>query len=344
MLPLCPACRAVTPELASIERRAGPEILEGILVCPNPTCRRETPIIDGIPLLLADLGSFFAHQGNEVMRRRDLSPRLESLIGDALGPSSGFDIARQHLSIYVHAHFSDALVKGAEPSSVAELFDAISLALAAAQLEPPQGRTLDLGCALGRVARELSTGSTTPVVGVDLNFAFLTAARALDRDGRLAFPKRRGGLVYETEQLECSAGRPIEFWLADACSLPCADRVFSSVWALNVLDCVAAPLELLREISRVLVPGGLAILTTPWDWSPQATPPQAWIGGHSQRGSAGGASRATLRALLENVETPLGLELAFEGGPLPWRLRLHDHAVMAYEVDLFVLRRRASEP
>jgi hypothetical protein len=80
-----------------------------------------------------------------------------------------------------------------------------------------------------------------------------------------------------------------------------------------------------------------AILTTPYDWSPAATPVEHWLGGHSQRSTHGGASEAVVRALLAE-----GFTIDAEEQSVPWRVRLHDRAVVEYAVHLIAARRLSS--
>jgi SAM-dependent methyltransferase len=112
-----------------------------------------------------------------------------------------------------------------------------------------------------------------------------------------------------------------------------------------VLDCVQSPHDLLSALPRLLAPGGKAILSTPYDWSPAATPVEAWLGGHSQRGETAGASEPVLRALLTPGAHPASLDklrVIAEESSLPWRVRLHERAVMEYRVDLVVAEQNAS--
>jgi uncharacterized protein YbaR (Trm112 family) len=103
--PVCPVCarqdRGLQP-LVLAERRAGTadEIQAGMLHCPEPSCRHEYPILDGIPLIVPDLRRLLTEQGVGILLRDDLDPLLESLVGDAIGPDSWFDATRQVLSTY----------------------------------------------------------------------------------------------------------------------------------------------------------------------------------------------------------------------------------------------------
>ncbi|MDE1928906.1 MAG: hypothetical protein KGI36_17135, partial [Burkholderiales bacterium] len=86
--PLCPACRAAGRAAAPLALGAaalvqGDDIVEGVLVCSERLCQREHPIVDGIPIVVADIASWSAHQLPALQRRDDLSAFTESMIGDA---------------------------------------------------------------------------------------------------------------------------------------------------------------------------------------------------------------------------------------------------------------------
>ena len=91
---------------AVLEERDG-DVLSGILHCPNPACRHEYPIIDGIPVIVPALGALLAERGIELLLREDLDPVLESLIGDAIGPGTWLDTLRQTLSTYAWDGWAD---------------------------------------------------------------------------------------------------------------------------------------------------------------------------------------------------------------------------------------------
>lgn len=342
--PLCPVCRAAG-RVSLLEAPQG-EILEGILGCPEPACRREYPVVDGVPLLFADLVAVMAAQGSLLLARQDLSAEMETLLGDALGPGSAYDNARQHLSTYGAAHWGDlAAPPDAAAAASAASFRALveeALRLAA----PPEGLLLDLGCALGRGVALLAEKANGPVLGIDLHLGLLRAAAAARR-GPFSLPRRELGLVYHRVAVAegpLAAGREgCDFWAADAARLPLADGAAAGILAMNLLDCAASPWELVLEMARVLRPGGILWLATPWDWSASATPFAAWLGGHSQRGGRGGDSGAILRDLLSGRHpgAPALFTLLGEAPRLPWRLRLHARSTVEYAVDLLVLRRVA---
>lgn len=94
---------------------------------------------------------------------------------------------------------------------------------------PPSGRTLDLGCGEGRLARDLAALGHH-VVGVDASPTLLAAAR--------------------------EAAPELELHLADAASLPLPDTSFGLVVAFMSLQDVDGLDAAVREAARVLAPGG----------------------------------------------------------------------------------------
>src|SRR5467141_164908 len=97
-------------------------------------------------------------------------------------------------------------------------------------------RVLDLACGTGAVARAAGSrvGTTGHVVGLDLNPAMLAMARAM---------------AY-------SEGPPIEWREANATSLPFAEATFDLVCCHQGLQFFPDRSAALREMRRVLVPGG----------------------------------------------------------------------------------------
>jgi len=99
------------------------------------------------------------------------------------------------------------------------------------------GRVLDLGCGTGWKAASLGRDPSNCVV-------------AMDRDARLL---EFGRKTFGVDRLVQS----------DGCALPFPASVFDWVLAIEVVEHVPRPEQLLREIHRVLRPGGKLLLTTP---------------------------------------------------------------------------------
>nr|HEX4313318.1 methyltransferase domain-containing protein [Kofleriaceae bacterium] len=332
---ICPTCRAagrgdqpLALAHAALEDRG--DIVEGALQCAHPSCLREHPIVDGIPIVVADFAAWSRHQLDAVLRRRDLTPFTTSLLGDAAGPGTVLDDARRNASIYGAAHYGAAHDEGG-------FVDVVRAALALAP--PPPALALDLGCSVGRGTFELAAAGAEVAVGIDLDFAMLQIAARARARGVARYERRRSGVVYEPRETavphaaETRAGTA--FVCADATNLPFAAGRAAHALALNVVDCVPDPAKLLAELARVLAPAASAVVASPYDWTPTATPVAAWLGGHSQRGELAGAPEANLRAALPQ----LGLALVSDHTNVPWRLRVHDRATMEYSVHVVHVRR-----
>lgn len=345
--PVCAVCRTAgieSPlEVGRADREEGGDLLEGVLRCAQPGCQREYPVIDGIPLLVPALRAYVSQHIGAILRRDDLSGLTESLLGDCCGPGSTFDQSRQHLSTYAWGHYHDldpAEPEGPAPSLLGLLARGVELAGA-----PGAGPILDAGCSVGRATFELAGRFERLVLGVDLSFSMLQiAARAL-RTGVVKYPRRRVGVVFDERSFPARFARPdlVDFWVCDAQDPPFAAGTFSAVTSLNLLDCLPSPHDHLLSVARVLAPGGRAVFSTPYDWSPAATPIEAWIGGHSQRGPQNGESAVTLRALLTPGAHPASVEqlaLVAEDDAIPWRVRLHDRSTVEYGTHLLVAEKR----
>jgi len=352
--PLCPRClrRGVEAALSlgAVWREEGGAVLEGVLHCPDPACRCEYPVLDGIPLLVADLRDFCFRNQLSLLGRADLGPELEGLLGDCLGPGSAQDARNQVLSTYGFDHWGDADPAGTfggRPGAVRELLGRL-LDLAG---ELPAGPVLDAGCAAGRTSFDLAgrlggglAGRAKGLVlGADLNLDLLRLAQSALLRGLAAYPLRRAGIAYERRAFAVAPEHreQVDFWCLDAAEPPFAAGTFGLAASLNLVDCVASPYGHLAGLEKVLRPGGKALLCTPYDWSGGATPPEGWLGGHSQRGEARGDPAAVLRSLLAGGGHPgalAGLRLAAEAEGR-WRLRLHDRSSMDYAVHLVVAER-----
>ena len=134
----------------SVQYEEPGDLIEGVLRCTQ--CLREYPVIDGIPMLVPTIRHHVQHNAAAILYRDDLSPTVESILGDCLGPGSEFDTLRQHLSNYCSDHWGD-LDPGSDPAertasaAICRVLDQM-VGLDAAGLQ--SGRILDLGCSVGR--------------------------------------------------------------------------------------------------------------------------------------------------------------------------------------------------
>lgn len=347
--PVCPLCRLrqarSTPlrvGFVAVER--GDVILEGALHCSDPDCAMEYPIIDGIPLLVPDVRRYVTENIAYLNARDDLSPYVESLLGDCAGPESHLDSSRRYTSSYAWDHYGDLDPDGPQGGELGDAMRCLSRGLSEID-DLACDRAIEIGCAAGRGTFTLAEETGGLALGLDLDVPMLRVASRVLHTGVARYPLRRVGLVYDRRAfpVEMPGAERVDFWAADALALPLPAEAAGLAVALNVLDCVRSPVDLLAGIEGVLAPGGHAVLTTPFDWSVNATPAHAWIGGHSQRGPGGGASAPLLRALLTPGALPqstASLECVAEVDAVPWRVRLHDRQTVHYQAHLVVARRR----
>ena len=260
--PHCPICardRRQTPALLLADgvTEAEGDVLSGTLVCADATCRAEYPVIDGIPIILANLRQHLGERAVELLLRDDLDPAALSLLGDALGPDSWLDVVRQGVSTYAWDAYADldpAEDAGRTPGPGASR----RCLRALLDLARPFGiagasRVLDLGCAAGRTAFDCAAAAPDSLVlGIDGNLSLLRLARRAATRGEVAYGRRRIGLVYDYRRFAAALpGRErVDFWACDAAALPFAPGRAELVLALNLLDCVPDPVALLHAMAK----------------------------------------------------------------------------------------------
>ena len=342
--PICPTCavqqqRQVPLSLGDVVQGSELELIEGTLRCTQPDCSSVYPVIDGIPILVADLASYLNQHAHELLWRKDLGHALESCLGDALGAGVVYDNNRHYLSAYVDGHYRDHdanLNDGESGTPVLRFLDGAA--------NGNQGPLLDLGCSVGRVTYELGMAAPQQLVlGVDLNFTMLRFARSLQNDGLATYPRKRVGVVYDRHTIkfpQAVQAPNVDFWACDACALPFQDGRFGQVMSLNVLDCVPSPTLHLTEILRLLKWNGPAFVATPFDWSAPVTPMNAWLGGHSQHNEWHGESAEILFETLKRLRGAQESRLALEDQrDIPWEVRIHARNTASYSSLLLRLRK-----
>jgi len=331
--PHCPTCRARSGSAVPLQLAAwhGTGDGQGILECQAADCRTRFPVIDGVPVLVADLPRFLNEAGVYLLSREDLWAPVADLFGSLVPPGSWFDATRQHLSGYVRDHwggFDDGDRDAPLPGQAWGLARS-ALALAGTV----SGPVVELGAAAGGVTRALAEALDTNVLGLDLSAPLARfAARAL-RGGTLHYPLRLSGTAYA--EREITVPSPLrgssDIWIADALVPPLAPQCAGLVVALNLLDCVSDPTALLRAAASLLRPGGQLLLCTPFDWSTAATPAEGWVGARCLATAA-----PDLALWAEGVS---GLGVVARSGEHGWEVRVHARATMHYRAELLVLRR-----
>ena len=326
--PHCPHCAGAaagrhTLVLADIRAEQDEDILAGILHCPS--CQFEYPIIDGIPLILPGLRALLAERGIELMLREDLDPALESLLGDAIGPGSWFEVLRQTLSTYAWDGWAD--LDPAEAAADDPVPGAVRRCLARLlDLAGPGAARLRARSRLRRRAHAPSTwrrGRPTRWCSGSTSTWRCCGWRRGRCAAAMSYPRRRDRPGPRPARVRGrSAGRRRASISGPATRSPCRSRPASPTSSPPSTCSTAWPSRraLLAGMAAALAPGGRLLLATPYDWSTRATPVETWIGGHSQRGPQRGAAEPFLHALLTEGAHPQsvpGLRRAGRGRGVP---------------------------
>ena len=350
--PVCPRCKIERQTLApltiaNVAQKTGDVILEGNLICSNPQCQVEYPIIDGIPIIFNTLRKYINDNFYHLTVRDDLSSLNEALLGDFSGPGSEFNSIRHYASTYTWDHYGDKAPNNefetqqndSLPGSIVKCLQA-GFSLFETQ---PAAPALDIGCAVGRSTFEVSEQCGGLTLGIDLNFSLLRIAQKVLHEGRVSFPLKRTGVVYDRHEYDVNfenAGN-VDFWACDASALPFASESFNFVTALNVLDAVNSPATFLQSINDTLAANGHLLLSTPYDWSPPV-PLHNWFGGHSQHHSHLGNSETVLRKhLSSDPQTPLNLKLVMTGEieHHPWTVRIHSRRTTLFDAHIIACKK-----
>lgn len=324
----CPApgCAGPLATLGSFDPAYGgpAEILEAVLICGR--CGADYPVLLGVAILEDDLGTYLGAFWPEIeacaaeLGGAGISDRMRSYIGIPRAGHSG-DL-RWTTSPYLQAHYDpgslaadldDGWWRDSVEAHRAGGKDPYSVLLAAARElggSVRSGLALDVGTSVGRGAAELA--HLYPYsVGVDRSFRAILAARR----HLLSAPSPLTEYLMETERGSWEPrllppAAPVDnldFVVASGAALPAAAGRASCLAALNVLCAVAEPQALLDDFARVLEPGGLLLVSSPF-WSDPSEETETPL-------ASGGP---------EYLRTALApaFEVAREEDGVPWLLRV----------------------
>jgi SAM-dependent methyltransferase/uncharacterized protein YbaR (Trm112 family) len=316
---VCPACRTRTEgriDVRTLDREGD------LLVC---ACGRRYPIVDGVPIVLADPGPWLRREIAGVIER-ELPVEVAALLA-ADGPDdASYPRLLEHLSIYLDAHWGDRAQPAAE-LAVGSFVERL------ARL-PRTELAVELGCSAGRIVAELSRCADR-VIGIDLHFGAVRRARRLLDGERVAYGRRLVGRNY-TGAVASAGDRAVP---ADRRTLVCADALdpplvpgaYDRVVALNLLDSVRSPRQLLSAADELCAPGGEVIFSSPYAWQSGVMDEQERIGGADPG--------ATVAAILRQGTGLTARYQVEEEDELPWTLRRDARTAVTYRVHFLRARK-----
>jgi ubiquinone/menaquinone biosynthesis C-methylase UbiE/uncharacterized protein YbaR (Trm112 family) len=159
-------------------------------------------------------------------------------VPELIGKSSQLNLAEVATQDHVADHYDE--VRYQRASSIKYHEDTMEQLI---ELAPPRGTILDDGCGTGA-------------------FLEFVRRRALPVERYVGIDVSRGMLRHAKRRLD-STGTSHRLVLADACRLPFAAGTFDVVYARSLLHHLPDPALGLREIARVLAPGGVAVMLDP---------------------------------------------------------------------------------
>ena len=152
-------------------------------------------------------------------------------------------------------------------------------------------RALDVGCAVGGASFELAK-SFDHVDAFDFSHNFVNAAKQMQNNPELVnFNIPLEGDIHETvaaihdPQVDARVRSKVTFFQGDACDM---DRMqeegvlqtYDGVLMSNLLCRLPNPRACLNSLPRLVNPGGVVVLVTPFTWLEEFTDRSEWLGGY----------------------------------------------------------------
>jgi uncharacterized protein YbaR (Trm112 family)/SAM-dependent methyltransferase len=309
---VCPGCRTLHGDRLDVRtlKRLG-----DLLVCD---CGRRYPIIDGVPIVLASPAAYLGAELATVVER-DLAAEVSALLALELTDDAPYARLLEHLSIYLDAHWGDRATPAPETGghaaglSVAPLLERLAVL-------PRVGLAVELGCSVGRVLAELPAERA---IGIEMHAGALRRARRLLAGEPLTYPRRMIGRHYEPATIAGSAPAHARTLVcSDVLDPPLLPDAFDRVVALNMLDSVAHPRQLLSVIDGLCAPAGEIILACPYQWQSSVMAEDERLGGADPAGWL--VRRLTMG---DGLRRPYTIE---EEAEIAWTLRRDARSSVCY--------------
>jgi len=151
-----------------------------------------------------------------------------------------------------------------------------------------RSRALDIGCAVGGMSFHLASNFQS-VAGIDFSHAFIAMAEKMQQTGSHDYQAKIEAMIMETRTAKVGPHdvdrSRVHFEQGDACALRDDLGTFDVVLAANLLCRLPEPMAFLDRIPRLLKPGGVAVLVSPYSWLEEYTDQDKWLGGREGRQS-----------------------------------------------------------
>ena len=306
-------------ELAALEveqrvRVEGEELLEGVLRCTG--CARRFAVVDGVPVVLRDASE--AHALG--LLAQPVDPDVAAALAEAGPDDAPLPHALAQLGSYLDSQWGDRADPA--PGGPSPPFGFAALARKLRDLSSVRvPLCLELGCGVGRGLSALARGADL-VVGLDKSPWALRLGRRVLRGEEVRYPRRSAGRSYLPATLRAGqdAAPAVQLVCADAVDPPFPPGAFHRTVALNLLDSVRSPRELLHHLDQLTAPGGEIALASPYAW-------RSGITDEAER-LPGPDPAAALRAEIAT----LGWTVLEDDDQVPWTLRRDARSASLYAV------------
>jgi uncharacterized protein YbaR (Trm112 family) len=315
---ICPGCRTASEgriDVRTLARNGE------FLVCE---CGRRYPVVDGVPIVMADPSEFLRGEMTTIVER-DLAPEVAAALVEHGPDDLVYARLLEHLSIYMDAHWGDRAEPA--PDGVEEAW-ALRPIVERIRALPRARAAIELGCSVGRVLAEMATESA---YGLELQFGAVRRARRLLAGERVSYARRMIGRTYAAASATGMKRDGVTLVCGDALNAPFVPGAFDRVVALNLLDSVAHPRQLLAVIDALCEVGGEIVLASPYAWQSSVMGEQERFGGLDPAG--------TLREILAG-----GLSMSYaivDEAEVPWTLRRDARSTVTYRTH-FVRARKGT--
>lgn len=157
-------------------------------------------------------------------------------------------------------------------------------------LDPPSlDNVLDIGCAVGGSAFELAT-KFAHVDAFDYSASFVHAAKRIQKGEEITYEipiegDIRENAIVSLDNRHAAVREKINFFVGDATQMDkmtqLSSKQYDAILMANLLCRLPNPDACLVSVSKLIKPGGVVLLVTPFSWLEEFTSREKWMGGQN---------------------------------------------------------------